>query len=204
MHDSVDGVANSSGLEGTAGVAPTHDGPSIPDSIVPVRLRINGTVHELLLDCRVSLLDALREELHLTGTKKGCDQGACGACTVLADGERILSCLAFAVQYEDRDITTIEGIGQPGALHPLQAAFIERDGFQCGYCTPGQICSAIGMLAEVQRGVPSAVTPMDAADRIELTECEIKERMSGNLCRCGAYVGICDAIHDVLNGEATR
>jgi xanthine dehydrogenase YagT iron-sulfur-binding subunit len=191
MHE-VDGVANS-----------TH-APSIPDSIVSVRLRINGTAHELLLDCRVSLLDALREQLHLTGTKKGCDQGACGACTVLADGERILSCLALAVQYEDREITTIEGIGQPGALHPLQAAFIDRDGFQCGYCTPGQICSAIGMLAEVQRGVPSAVTPADAGDRIELTELEIKERMSGNLCRCGAYVGICDAIHDVLNAEATR
>jgi xanthine dehydrogenase YagT iron-sulfur-binding subunit len=203
MHDSPDRVANPIGLEGTAGLAPPGDAPS-PESIVPVRLRINGTVHELRLDCRVSLLDALREYLHLTGTKKGCDQGACGACTVLVDRERILSCLALAVQYEDRDITTIEGVAQAGTLHPLQAAFIDQDGFQCGYCTSGQICSAIGMMAEVQRGVPSAVTPTDVTDRIELTEREIKERMSGNLCRCGAYVGICEAIHAVFAEEATR
>ena len=203
MHDSPDRVANPIGLKGTAGLTPPVDAP-IPESIVPVRLRVNGTVHEVRLDCRVSLLDALREYLHLTGTKKGCDQGACGACTVLVDRERILSCLALAVQYEDRDVTTIEGVAQAGTLHPLQAAFIDQDGFQCGYCTSGQICSAIGMMAEVQRGVPSAVTPTDVTDRIELTEREIKERMSGNLCRCGAYVGICEAIHAVFAEEATR
>ena len=133
----------------------------------------------------------------LTGTKVGCNQGACGACTVLVDGARIISCLALAVQYEGCSITTVEGLGQSGTLHPLQQAFIEHDGLQCGYCTPGQICSAIGMVAEVRRGVPSYVTRDLSAETIELNSDELRERMSGNLCRCGAYNGIVAAIDDV-------
>jgi xanthine dehydrogenase YagT iron-sulfur-binding subunit len=157
-----------------------------------VDLRVNGIPYTVELESRVSLLDALRDHLHLTGTKKGCNQGACGACTVLVDGERINSCLTLAIQYEDRDIQTVEGLSQDDALHPLQQAFIEHDGFQCGYCTPGQLCSAISMLAEFERGDPSAVT--NAAPRGELTDEELRERMSGNLCRCGAYIGIREAI----------
>jgi xanthine dehydrogenase YagT iron-sulfur-binding subunit len=155
---------------------------------------VNGSAAELPEDPRVSLLDFLREHLHLYGTKKGCDQGACGACTVLVDGERILSCLALAVQYEGRSVTTIEGLGAEGALHPLQQAFVEHDGFQCGFCTPGQICSAVGMAAEVSRGAPSHVTADLAAESIELDGDELRERMSGNLCRCGAHNGIIAAI----------
>ncbi len=162
-----------------------------------VELRVNGTDRRVELDPRVSLLDALREHLGLTGTKKGCDQGACGACTVLVDGERIASCLALAVQYGGRDVTTIEGIGEPGRPHPLQRAFVEFDGYQCGFCTSGQICSAIGMLAEHRAGAPSAVTEHLADAGPALTDAEIKERMSGNLCRCGAYHGIADAIRSV-------
>jgi xanthine dehydrogenase YagT iron-sulfur-binding subunit len=173
-------------------------------SPVAMSLRVNGTMHDVALDPRVSLLDALRDHLNLTGTKKGCNQGACGACTVLINGERILSCLALAVQYEGRDITTIEGLAGGDVLHPLQAAFVQHDGFQCGYCTPGQICSAIGMFNEFQEGVPSAVTPDVSASTIEWTEQELKERMSGNLCRCGAYVGICDAIRSAFAIEVTR
>ncbi|HEV7177070.1 MAG TPA: 2Fe-2S iron-sulfur cluster-binding protein [Solirubrobacteraceae bacterium] len=151
-------------------------------------------------DARVSLLDLVREHLELYGTKKGCNQGACGACTVLVDGERILSCLALAVQYEGREVTTIEGLADNGALHPLQQAFIDHDGFQCGYCTPGQICSAVGMAQEVARGVPSHVTDDLAATHIELNHDELRERMSGNLCRCGAQNGIVDAITEVYAG----
>jgi xanthine dehydrogenase YagT iron-sulfur-binding subunit len=157
-------------------------------------ITVNGAQVPLPEDPRVSLLDLLREHLHLTGSKKGCNQGACGACTVLVDGERILSCLALALQYQGRAITTIEGVGTAEALHPLQQAFIEHDGFQCGYCTPGQICSAIGMVEEVRRGVPSHVTADLSTDTITLTHDELRERMSGNLCRCGAYNGIVDAI----------
>ncbi len=170
--------------------------------MIPVELRVNGSTRLLELDPWVSLLDALREHLGLTGTKKGCNQGACGACTVLVDGERISSCLALAVQYTGREITTVEGIGQPDHLHPLQQAFIREDGFQCGYCTSGQICSALGMLAEHRAGAPSAVTPHLDADDIELTDAEIKERMSGNLCRCGAYDGIVAAIREVAEEPA--
>ena len=155
---------------------------------------INGTAVPPPDDPRVSLLDLLREHLHLTGTKKGCNQGACGACTVLVDGERIIACLSLAVQYEGRSITTIEGLTEDGALHPLQEAFIEHDGFQCGYCTPGQICSAIGMAAEIKRGVPSHVTVDLTADAMDSSRDELRERMSGNLCRCGAHNGIIDAI----------
>ena len=157
-------------------------------------IRINGIDTGIPADPRISLLDLLRETLHLTGTKKGCNQGACGACTVLVDGERILSCLALTVQYEGRRITTIEGLSGERGLHPLQQAFIEHDGFQCGYCTPGQICSAVGMAAELKRGVPSVVTKDLCSDATNVTNEELRERMSGNLCRCGAYNGIIAAI----------
>lgn len=157
-------------------------------------IRINGKEAQLPDDPRVSLLDFIREHLNLHGTKKGCDQGACGACTVLADGQRILSCLALAVQYDGRAVETIEGLAANGALHPLQQAFIEHDGFQCGYCTPGQICSAIGMAGEAKRGVPSNITTNLSANTVRLIHDEIRERMSGNLCRCGAHNGIIDAI----------
>jgi xanthine dehydrogenase YagT iron-sulfur-binding subunit len=157
-------------------------------------IMINGVAADVPLDPRVSLLDLLRERLALTGTKKGCDQGACGACTVLADGERIVSCLALAVQYDCRRITTVEGLTGDDTLHPLQRAFIEHDGFQCGYCTPGQLCSAIGMVAEAMRGVPCHVTVDVRNEAVTLTREEIRERMSGNLCRCGAHNGIVGAI----------
>ena len=159
-----------------------------------MQFSINGRSYDVDADIRTSLLDLLREHLYLSGTKKGCNQGACGACTVLVDGERINSCLALAVQYQNRSITTIEGVGANGALHPLQIAFIEHDGFQCGYCTPGQICSAIGMASELERGVPSVVSVDMANETIDLSHDELRERMSGNLCRCGAYNGIVEAV----------
>jgi xanthine dehydrogenase YagT iron-sulfur-binding subunit len=163
-----------------------------------MQFNINGRSYELAIDLRTSLLDLLREHLRLTGTKKGCDQGGCGACTVLVDGTRINSCLALAVQYEGREITTIEGIAAEPELHPLQRAFIEHDGFQCGYCTSGQICSAIAMVSEARQGVPSAVTADLRAGSIALTHDEMRERMSGNLCRCGAYNGIIEAIESTF------
>ncbi len=159
-----------------------------------MKFLVNGSAYERDLDVRTSLLDLVRDHLNLTGTKKGCNQGACGACTVLVDGARINSCLALAVQFQGRDITTIEGVGSPAALHRLQRAFVEHDGFQCGYCTPGQICSALGMLDELDRGVPSAQSSDVAAREFELTRDELRERMSGNLCRCGAYNGVVEAI----------
>ena len=162
-----------------------------------VRLHINGALHVLDVEPWVSLLDALRERVGLTGTKKGCNQGACGSCTVLVDGERICSCLTLAVQQEGRDILTIEGLSDNGQLHPLQRAFMTHDGFQCGYCTPGQICSALGMLAEYERGMPSAASE-DVRGIGTLTDDEIRERMSGNLCRCGAHNGIVAAIKQVV------
>ena len=155
-------------------------------------IKINGTEVAPPDDARVSLLDLLRERLHLTGTKVGCNQGACGACTVLVDGNRVLSCLTLAAQVDGRMVTTIEGLGTDG-LHPLQAAFLEHDGLQCGYCTPGQICAASAMLAEIEAGVPSYVT-RDLSGAVELSRDEVRERMSGNLCRCGAHNGIIDAI----------
>jgi xanthine dehydrogenase YagT iron-sulfur-binding subunit len=155
---------------------------------------VNGSAVPLPEDARVSLLDLLRDRLGLSGTKKGCNQGACGACTVLVDGQRVLSCLTLAVQHDGRSVITIEGLAADGSLHPLQQAFIEHDGFQCGYCTPGQICSAVGMIEEVRRGVPSHVTADVVAETIALSREELRERMSGNLCRCGAYNGIVDAI----------
>ena len=158
---------------------------------------INGREEPVPSDPRVSLLDFVREHLELYGTKKGCNQGACGACTVLVDGERIVSCLALAAQCDGREVTTIEGLATDGALHPLQQAFIDHDGFQCGYCTQGQICSAVGMANEVARGVPSHVTGDLAATEIALDHDELRERMSGNLCRCGAHNGIVEAIAEV-------
>jgi xanthine dehydrogenase YagT iron-sulfur-binding subunit len=169
-----------------------------------LRMRVNDRDHQVDCDLRTSLLDLLRETLHLSGTKKGCNQGACGACTVLVDGERINACLALAVQYQGRSITTIEGLAAEGEMHPLQAAFIEHDGFQCGYCTPGQICSAIGMAGEAARGVPSAVTADLSGGSQKLSHDEVRERMSGNLCRCGAHNGIVKAIQvRFVDGEHT-
>ena len=161
-------------------------------------LRVNGAAHRLRLDHRTTLLDALREHLGLTGTKKGCDQGQCGACTVLLDGRRVNSCLLLAVTAQGAEITTIEGLGEPDGLHPLQAAFVERDALQCGYCTPGQICSAVAMLGEVAAGWPSAASA-SLTGPVTLDAAEIRERMSGNLCRCGAYVNIVAAILDVAS-----
>ncbi len=178
----------------------TPAGSDLAPPVVHVSLRVNGSDQAVALDTRTTLLDALREHLHLTGTKKGCDHGQCGACTVLINGRRINSCLTLAVMHEGDEIVTIEGLGSPGALHPLQAAFIERDGFQCGYCTPGQICSAVGMLAEAQAGWPSHATADVASLEIALTDAEIRERMSGNLCRCAAYPNIIAAIRDVAGG----
>ena len=163
---------------------------------------INGMTYAADVDVRTSMLDLLREHLGLPGTKKGCNQGACGACTILVDGKRILSCMALAVQYQDRPVTTIEGIGTPDSLSKIQQAFVDHDGFQCGYCTPGQICSAVGMLGEVARGIPSVVSSQLANESIDLTDEELRERMSGNLCRCGAYNGIVDAIREMADEGA--
>jgi xanthine dehydrogenase YagT iron-sulfur-binding subunit len=163
----------------------------------PVTLLINGARHVLTIEPRVTLLDVLREVAGLTGTKKGCDRGQCGACTVLVDGQRINSCLTLAIMQEGRDITTVEGLGQLGDPHPVQAAFMDCDGFQCGYCTPGQVCSAVALLGEVTRRDASAVTPGEVAAG-PLSDDEIRERMSGNLCRCGAYPNIVAAIRSVL------
>jgi xanthine dehydrogenase YagT iron-sulfur-binding subunit len=161
-----------------------------------VALRVNGQRYEVDVDTRTTLLDLLRERLRLSGTKKGCDQGQCGACTVILDGRRINSCLSLAVMHEGAEITTIEGLGTPGKLHPMQAAFVKHDGYQCGYCTPGQICSSVAMLDEVRRGIPSHVTA-DLNAKPLLSPMEMRERMSGNICRCGAYSNIVDAISEV-------
>jgi xanthine dehydrogenase YagT iron-sulfur-binding subunit len=168
---------------------------------ISISLKVNGATRTLELDSRVVLLDALRERLELTGTKKGCDQGQCGACTVLVDGRRVLSCLTLAATLEGREVTTIEGLAKGETLHPMQAAFIKYDGFQCGYCTPGQICSAVGLLEEARRGDVSHVTPDVTASQTRLTDDEIRERMSGNICRCGAYPKIVAAIQEVHSGR---
>jgi xanthine dehydrogenase YagT iron-sulfur-binding subunit len=190
----------------TATAAPAAAPPLPPPPQRPaapprrITLTVNGARHELLVEPRVTLLDALREHLALYGTKKGCDRGQCGACTVLVDGRRINSCLTLAVMQEDRAITTIEGLGQPGALHAMQAAFIEHDAFQCGYCTPGQICSAVALVQEARDGQASAVTAdlrQSAAPGGDISDAEIRERMSGNLCRCGAYPNIVKAVRVV-------
>jgi xanthine dehydrogenase YagT iron-sulfur-binding subunit len=168
----------------------------------PLTLRINGVEHDLMIEPRVTLLDALREVLGLTGTKKGCDRGQCGACTVLLDGQRINACLTLAVMHDGRDITTVEGLGQEGQPHPMQQAFMDCDGFQCGYCTPGQICSAVALLDEVKARQASMLTDGEQLAPGALSEDEIRERMSGNLCRCGAYPNIVKAIRSVVLRQA--
>jgi xanthine dehydrogenase YagT iron-sulfur-binding subunit len=187
--------------EPVAARAPRPSASTFLSGRARMRLRVNEREHEVDCDLRTSLLDLLRETLKLPGTKKGCNQGACGACTVLVDGERINACLALAVQYQGRSVTTIEGLASNGRMHPLQEAFIEHDGFQCGYCTPGQICSALGMAGEVARGVPSAVTSDLSSGTMELSHNELRERMSGNLCRCGAHNGIVKAIQTHFASE---
>ncbi len=164
-------------------------------------LNVNGEVHQLDVDTRTTLLDALRENLHMTGTKKGCDHGQCGACTVIVEGRRIKSCLSLAVMHESAKITTIEGLGTVDKLHPMQAAFIKHDGFQCGYCTPGQICSAVSVLEEIRQGIPSHVSA-DLTAKPQITDDEIRERMSGNICRCGAYSNIIEAINEAAGKTA--
>ena len=173
---------------------------SAAEAVSRITLTVNGQPRELELDTRTSLLDALREYLHLTGTKKGCDHGQCGACTILLNGRRINSCLTLAVMHDRDDVVTIESFGAPETLHPLQVAFIERDAFQCGYCTPGQICSAVGMLSEAKAGWPSHATADVSSGQIALSHAEIRERMSGNICRCAAYPNIVAAIRDVAEG----
>ena len=167
-----------------------------------VRLTVNGEAHDLTLDPRTSLLDALRDHLGLSGTKKGCDHGQCGACTVLVNGVRLNACMSLAVARDGDRIVTVEGLATDGQLHPLQKAFVKHDGFQCGYCTPGQICSAVGMLGEIERGVPSAVSDLAAAP--QPSEGEIRERMSGNICRCAAYPNIVAAILEARGASAGR
>lgn len=166
--------------------------------MIAVELTVNGREVHLQLDPRTSLLDALREHLHLTGTKKGCDHGQCGACTVMVEGRRINSCLTLAVMHDGETVTTIEGLGTADKLHPMQKAFIVHDGYQCGYCTPGQICSAVAVLEEIRAGIPSHVT--QDLDKVSLSDSELRERMSGNICRCAAYPNIIAAMNDVAGG----
>ncbi|TYC96871.1 aldehyde dehydrogenase iron-sulfur subunit PaoA [Novosphingobium sp. BW1] len=185
-------------------LADNGDGPEMAAPAVspmPLSFTVNGEPRELSLDPRTTLLDALREHLHLTGTKKGCDHGQCGACTVIVEGQRINSCLSLALMHEGDDITTIEGLGTPDKLHPMQAAFVKHDGYQCGYCTPGQICSAVAVLDEIKRGIPSHVQA-DLNAKPTATNIEMRERMSGNICRCGAYSNIAEAMADVVGAKA--
>ncbi len=186
-------------LPAEAAPPPLQDRAAPPT--MPVTLKVNGKTNRVDLDTRTTLLDALREHWKLTGTKKGCDHGQCGACTVLVDGRRINSCLTLAVMHDGDAITTIEGLGKPDDLHPMQAAFIKHDGYQCGYCTPGQICSAVAVLDEIKRGVPSHVQA-DITGMAQATPSEMRERMSGNICRCGAYSNIIEAMSDVAGAKA--
>jgi xanthine dehydrogenase YagT iron-sulfur-binding subunit len=183
------------GMQGTSDAAAAAPPASPVAAPVTATLKVNGVEHSLTLDPRVTLLDALREHLQLSGSKKGCDHGQCGACTVLLNGRRINSCLTLAVMHDGDEVTTIEGLGQPERLHPMQAAFLQHDGFQCGYCTPGQICSSVAMLEELRNGVPSHVTP--DLGKVAYSDEEVRERMSGNICRCAAYPNIVAAIRDV-------
>jgi xanthine dehydrogenase YagT iron-sulfur-binding subunit len=197
------GAASAAGATAVDGAlaadAPTPAPGSVPTATVT--LQVNGEPHTLELDTRTTLLDALREHLHLTGTKKGCDHGQCGACTVIVDGQRMNSCLSLAVMHPGAQVTTIEGLGTPRRLHPMQAAFIKHDGYQCGYCTSGQICSAVAVLDEIERGIPSHASA-DLTARPLLSAEELRERMSGNICRCGAYSNIVDAINEVAGVKA--
>jgi xanthine dehydrogenase YagT iron-sulfur-binding subunit len=183
-----------------AGATGQTAGAEVP-SMAKVSFTVNGVSRQLELDTRTTLLDALREHLHLTGTKKGCDQGQCGACTVIVDGQRINSCLTLAVMHQGGSVTTIEGLGAPDNMHPMQAAFVKHDGYQCGYCTPGQICSAVAVLGEIKAGIPSLVSS-DLTAMPQLTSAELRERMSGNICRCGAYSNIVDAITEIAGRPA--
>jgi len=193
------GSAAAAGIAATPGMARepvrARKAFSRMTSRMQVSLTVNGQAETLELDPRVTLLDALREHLHLTGTKKGCDHGQCGACTVIVNGRRINSCLTLAVMHEGDKVTTIEGLGSPERLHPMQAAFVKHDGFQCGYCTPGQICSSVAMLGEIKDGIPSHVT--EDLNHVAFSESEVRERMSGNICRCAAYPNIIAAIREV-------
>ncbi len=192
-------TAAASAVPGEAG-AQGLDAPAAPPIQQPVTLQVNGKDCALDIDTRTTLLDALREHLHLTGTKKGCDHGQCGACTVLVNGRRVVSCLSLAVMQEGASVTTIEGLGTPQSPHPLQTAFVRHDGYQCGYCTPGQICSAVGVLDEIRQGMPSHAS-QDVVAQPLVSAAELRERMSGNLCRCGAYSNIVDAITEVAGGS---
>ena len=183
--------------------AEAQSAPAAAPPSMPVSFEVNGRRANLELDTRTTLLDALREHLKLTGTKKGCDHGQCGACTVIVNGERINSCLSLAVQHQGDKVTTIEGLGTPEKLHPMQAAFVKHDGYQCGYCTPGQICSAVAVLDEIKRGIPSHVQA-DVAGKPGFTVVEMRERMSGNLCRCGAYSNIADAMAEIAGSRGGR
>ncbi len=196
-------------LAADTGTSSKFPAASMPETLPPevlllrkIKLKVNGTFHELTIEPRVTVLDALREHLGMFGTKKGCDRGQCGACTVLIDGRRVNSCLTLAVMHDDSEITTVEGLGTPRQLHPMQAAFLQHDGFQCGYCTPGQICSAVACVAEAKAGDASAVTADVRKLQVELTDDEIRERMSGNICRCGAYPNIVAAVRQVAHGSS--
>lgn len=191
----VGGVATAAATQTAPALAQDRPAQSQPTTMA-VQLTVNGARRQLDLDTRVTLLDALREHLRLTGTKKGCDHGQCGACTVIVNGQRINSCLSLAVQHQGDEVTTIEGLGTPDKLHPMQAAFVKHDGYQCGYCTPGQICSAVAVIEEIRNGVPSHVTE-DLTGRVRATNIEMRERMSGNICRCGAYSNIAEAMAEV-------
>lgn len=206
-------VTRRSMLAGGAAACAAHATPLIAEPIsmkpdapmtiptMTTKLKVNGKTHALDLDPRVTLLDALREHLHLTGSKKGCDHGQCGACTVIVNGRRINSCLTLAVMHDGDEVKTIEGIGSADKLHPMQKAFVEHDGYQCGYCTPGQICSAVAVLDEIAAGIPSHVTA-DLTAAVTFSGAEVRERMSGNICRCAAYSNIVDAISDVAGEKA--
>ncbi|WP_375458001.1 aldehyde dehydrogenase iron-sulfur subunit PaoA [uncultured Enterovirga sp.] len=188
---------------GASSSATAQQANSVLPTMARVSVNVNGRAQALDLDTRTTLLDMLREHLHLTGSKKGCDHGQCGACTVIVDGVRIYSCLTLAVMHQGGEVTTIEGLGTPDNLHPMQAAFIKHDGYQCGYCTPGQIVSGVAVLGEIKAGIPSHVTA-DLTSPVRFSEAEIRERMSGNICRCGAYSNIVEAMTEVAGPQSTR